>query len=64
MFLSLAKAMHLRRDVCRWHVAELFLSLRSINRGYRGILCTRGEKAHNVEKQIKTDAGMRPFCAT
>ena len=36
MFMSLAKAMRLRHDVCRWHVAELFLSLRSINRGYRG----------------------------
>ena len=64
MFLPPGKAVHLRRDVCRWHVAELFLSLRSINRGPRGILCTRGEKAHNVKKQIKTDAGMRPSCAT
>lgn len=36
MFLSMAKAMRLRRDVCRWHVAELFLSLRSINMGPRG----------------------------
>ncbi|MCI6814453.1 MAG: hypothetical protein MR870_04090, partial [Clostridiales bacterium] len=24
----------------------------------------RGEKAHNVKKQIKTDAGLRPSCAT
>ena len=55
MFLPPGKAMHLRHDVCRWHVAELFLSLRSINRGTRG---------HNVEKQIKTDAGLRPSCAT
>lgn len=36
MFLPLEKAMRLRRDVCRWHVAELFLSLRSINMGARG----------------------------
>ena len=55
MFLPPGKAMHLRRDVCRWHVAELFLSLRSINRDPAG---------YNVEKQIKTDAGLRPSCAT
>ena len=28
MFLPLAKAMHLRRDVYLWHVADLNLSLR------------------------------------
>lgn len=44
MFLSLAKAMHLRRDVCRWHVAELFLSLRSINREPRGTQCEKANK--------------------
>lgn len=44
MFLSLAKAMRLRRDVCRWHVAELFLSLRSINRGSRGTQCGKANK--------------------
>ena len=50
MFLPSEKAMRLRHDVCRWHVAELFLSLRSINRGPRGILCTRGEKAHTSKR--------------
>lgn len=44
MFLSLAKAMRLRRDVCRWHLAELFLSLRSINRGSRGIQYGKANK--------------------
>lgn len=44
MFLSLEKVMHLRRDVCRWHVAELFLSLRSINRGSRGIQYGKANK--------------------
>ena len=51
MFLPPEKAMHFRRDVCRWHVAELFLSLRSINRGPRGILCTRGEKEYASIRQ-------------
>lgn len=44
MLLSLAKAMRLRRDVCSWHVAELFLSLRSINRGSRGTQCGKANK--------------------
>lgn len=44
MLLSLAKAMRLRRDVCSWHVAELFLSLRCINRGSREIQCEKVNK--------------------
>lgn len=44
MFLPPEKAMHLRREVCRWHVAELFLSLRSINRGPRGTQCGKANK--------------------
>lgn len=44
MFLPPEKAMHLRREVCRWHVAELFLSLRSINRGPRGTQCEKANK--------------------
>ena len=49
MFLSLAKAMRLRRDVCSWHVAELFLSLRCINRGPRG---TQYEKANKNGRRV------------
>lgn len=44
MFLPPGKALHLRRDVCRWHVAELFLSLRSINRELRGTQCEKANK--------------------
>lgn len=44
MFLPPEKAMHLRREVCRWHVAESFLSLRSINRGPRGTQCEKTNK--------------------
>lgn len=44
MFLPPEKAMHLRREVCRWSVAELFLSLRSINRGPRGTQCGKANK--------------------
>ncbi len=55
MFLPPGKAMHLRRDVCRWHVAELFLSFRSINRGPRGTQCGKANK---------NGRRVRPFCAT
>ena len=62
----------LRRDICpsdklwikNFHSVQRTLSFRAEIRGPRGILCTRGEKAHNVKKQIKTDAGLRPSCAT
>lgn len=58
MFLPLGKAMHLRHDVCRCHVAELFCHCEERS----DVAISR--KGHNVEKQIKTDARLRPSCAT
>lgn len=58
MFLPPGKAMHLRHDVCRWHVAELFCHCEERS----NVAISR--KGHNVKKQIKTDAGLRPSCAT
>ena len=65
-FCLSAKAMHLRRDVCLWHVAEYIchheahyiVILYEVlchcealpNRGPCGILCTRGEKAYTSKR--------------
>lgn len=55
MFLPPGKAMRLRRDVRRWHVAELFLSLRSINWGPRGTQCKKANKNGRRDASVLCD---------
>ena len=75
-FCLSAKAMHLRRDVCLWHVAEYIchheahyiVILYEVlchcealpNRGPCGILCTRGEKAY-TSKRVSVIAPIMRF---
>lgn len=47
MFLPPGKAMHLRRDVCRWHVSELFCHCEERS----DVAISR--KGHNVKKVNK-----------
>lgn len=58
MFLPPGKAMHLRAMCAVGTLRNYFCHCEERS----DVAISR--KGHNVEKQIKTDAGLRPSCAT